>query len=116
MDFGDFLIKNTDFINPATLLRMQGAIYINEWLIKNGYLALKEEPKKQTSLKMNMIDWSRTKAWGEGGYYSRIFFNVRGREPEGIIPQEDYEKFRNEIKAKLEAMTDEKGNRIDTIA
>lgn len=95
---------------------MHGAICINEWLIKNGYLALKEEPKKQTSLKMNMIDWSRTKAWGEGGYYSRIFFNVRGREPEGIIPQEDYEKFRNEIKAKLEAMTDEKGNCINTVA
>jgi predicted AlkP superfamily phosphohydrolase/phosphomutase len=31
------------------------------------------------------IDWSKTKAWGGGGYYARIFFNVKGREPQGVI-------------------------------
>jgi len=25
------------------------------------------------------IDWSRTVAWGDGGYYGRLFLNVRGR-------------------------------------
>ena len=33
-----------------------------------------------------------TRAWGWGGYYARIFLNVEGREPQGIIPAEDYEK------------------------
>ena len=55
-------------------------------------------------------------AWGEGGYYSRIFMNVQGREPEGIIPASEYEKYRNELKTKMEAMVDEDGNLIHTKA
>ena len=31
------------------------------------------------------IDWSRTTAWGDGGYYARVFLNVEGREPEGTV-------------------------------
>ena len=27
-----------------------------------------------------------TLAWGDGGYYGRLFMNVRGREPNGSIP------------------------------
>jgi predicted AlkP superfamily phosphohydrolase/phosphomutase len=95
---------------------MVGAICINEWLQKEGYLTLKEKPEKPQRLKMNMIDWSKTKAWGEGGYYSRMFFNVQGREPEGVIPQAEYESFREEIRAKLEAIEDEDGNCINTKA
>ncbi len=63
-----------------------------------------------------MVDWSKTRAWGEGGYYSRIFMNVEGREPEGIIPADRYEAERDELKARLEAIEDEDGNCIDTKA
>ena len=38
------------------------------------------------------VDWKRTVAWGEGGYYSRIFLNVKGREPEGVDDPSDYER------------------------
>lgn len=92
---------------------MHGAICINEWFQQEGYLTLKEQPKEQTRLKMDMIDWEKTSCWGEGGYYSRIFFNVKGREPQGVIPQDEYESFRNQLIAKLEAMTDENGNLIN---
>lgn len=95
---------------------MEGGICINEWLIKEGYLTLKEKPEKQTALKPSMIDWSRTMAWGEGGYYGRLFLNVKGREPQGIIEESDYEKIRNEIKEKLENLGDDKGNNIGTVA
>ncbi len=95
---------------------MVGAICINEWLQREGYLTLKEPPQKQTRLKMNMIDWSRTRVWGEGGYYSRVFFNVEGREPQGIIPKAEYESFRREMIEKLEAITDEDGKNIGTKA
>jgi len=93
---------------------MHGAICINEWLQRRGYLALREQPQKQTRLSMDMIDWGRTRAWGEGGYYSRVFLNVEGREPQGIIPPADYEAFRDELKAGLEALTDEEGRNINT--
>ena len=73
---------------------MTGAICVNEWLQRQGWLRLKSQPKKPTGLKTSMIDWSGTRVWGEGGYYARMFFNVRGREPEGRIPPEEYESFR----------------------
>ncbi len=71
---------------------MAGAFAINEWLIREGYLKLKEEPKKPgTDLTKEMIDWGKTIAWGWGGYYSRIFINLKGREPKGVIGKEEYE-------------------------
>ena len=95
---------------------MVGAICINEWLGREGYLRLKEEPREQVRMKTDMIDWSGTAAWGEGGYYSRIFMNVQGREPQGTVPAADYDKVRDELKAKLEAMVDEEGKPIGTRA
>jgi predicted AlkP superfamily phosphohydrolase/phosphomutase len=96
--------------------RIDGGICVNEWLRREGYLVLKDEPAEPTPLRPDMVDWSRTKAWGEGGYYSRVFLNVAGREPEGAVPGEDYERVRDELKAKLEAIPDDRGEPIQTIA
>ena len=93
---------------------MKGGIVVNEWLQQEGYLALKEQPAEQTPLKTSMIDWSKTRAWGEGGYYGRIFMNVRGREPQGIILPENYERERDELLRKLEGICDPEGKNIGT--
>ena len=93
---------------------MTGAICINEWLISEGLLTLKQPPDEPSRLDRRMIDWSQTKVWGEGGYYSRIFFNVQGREPEGLLPPEEYESLRDALIAKLETMTDEQGEPLGT--
>jgi predicted AlkP superfamily phosphohydrolase/phosphomutase len=95
--------------------RMEGGICINEWLQREGYLALKEQPHGIARFKMDTVDWSRTKVWGEGGYYSRLFFNVQGREPQGVIPQDGYEKTRSELIEKLEALGDDRGAPIGTV-
>jgi len=81
--------------------RMKGAFCINEWLIEQGYLAVKAKPESPISLDNLEIDWSRTKAWGWGGYYARIFLNIDGREPQGIINPEHYEKERDALVEKL---------------
>jgi predicted AlkP superfamily phosphohydrolase/phosphomutase len=94
--------------------RMEGAICVNEWLIKQGYLHLREAVEKPTALKGEMIDWGKTKVWGEGGYYSRIFLNVEGREPHGTIPQEDYDAFRDRLRDELASLGDEDGRSIGT--
>jgi predicted AlkP superfamily phosphohydrolase/phosphomutase len=94
---------------------MAGAICVNEWLIQKGYLTLKEPPKEPGRMKLDMVDWSKTKAWGEGGYYSRIFFNVKGREPEGIIDLAEYDAFRDRIQKDFEGIEDEKGENIGTL-
>src|SRR5262245_37192321 len=65
--------------------KMDGGICFNEWLIAEGYLTLAERVDKPTPIGKVKIDWSRTRAWGDGGYYGRLFMNVRGREPQGTI-------------------------------
>jgi len=89
---------------------LRGAVAINQWLMDKGYLSLFLPPEKETSLSPDMVDWSRTTAWGEGGYYARIFFNVAGREPHGILPTHEYLDFREELIRGLQNMTDGKGN------
>jgi len=77
--------------------RMKGAFCVNEWLIEEGLLSVKNKPSQPTSLEKVEVDWAKTKAWAWGGYYARVFLNVEGREPQGIIPAEDYEKERQEL-------------------
>jgi len=94
--------------------RMLGGICVNEWLMREGYLKLKSKPEGIVKLDKCEIDWSATKAWGEGGYYARMFINVEGREPHGTVPKDQYEDFRNELIEKLEAMADENGKNLGT--
>jgi predicted AlkP superfamily phosphohydrolase/phosphomutase len=95
---------------------LTGGICFNEWLIQNGYLVLKQYPDKPTPMNQLEIDWSRTRAWGDGGYYGRLFMNVKGREPQGIIEPDDYEKVRDELVAGIEAIADPSGRNIGTRA
>jgi predicted AlkP superfamily phosphohydrolase/phosphomutase len=94
--------------------RMDGGIRVNEWLRREGLLATSREPNGVERLADVGIDWPRTTAWGDGGYYARIFLNVRGREPEGTIAPEDYERVRDDLARRLEAIPDENGNPIGT--
>jgi predicted AlkP superfamily phosphohydrolase/phosphomutase len=84
--------------------RMKGAFCVNEWLIEQGDLAVKSRPGKPTSLEELEIDWARTKAWAWGGYYARVFLNVQGREPQGLIPPDDYEKVRDDLAERIRAI------------
>lgn len=95
---------------------MLGGICINEWLIKEGLLTLKEYPKVPTPIEKLQIDWAKTKVWGAGGYYARIFMNVKGREPNGQIPANEYKKVRAELKEKIENIKDEQGEKLATVA
>lgn len=95
---------------------MDGGIALNEWLIQNGFLKLKNYPGKIQRLEVDNIEWTKTFAWGEGGYYGRLFLNVRGREKQGLIDNKDYERVRREIKEAIEKIPDEKGRPINTIA
>lgn len=96
--------------------QMKGGIYLNEWLIREGYLILKEKPAGLKELEDCQVDWPRTKAWGGGGYYGRVFLNVRGREPQGVIEPSDYEQVRDELVEKLESIKDPQGRPMSTRA
>jgi predicted AlkP superfamily phosphohydrolase/phosphomutase len=93
---------------------MMGGICFNDWLIQNGYLTLKEPASQPTPIADAPIDWGRTVAWGDGGYYGRLFLNVAGREPQGVIEPARYETVRDELASKLEAMPGPNGELLGT--
>lgn len=96
--------------------KMDGGICFNEWLVQKGYLRLHSYPQKVTPISSELIDWSATRAWGDGGYYGRLFLNVRGREPQGIIAPADYERVRAELIAAIAAIEDPQGRNIGSRA
>jgi predicted AlkP superfamily phosphohydrolase/phosphomutase len=95
--------------------RLDGGFCVNEWLCREGLLVLKEQPKEPTPFSPKLVDWSKTKVWSEGGYYARVFFNVQGREPNGIIPPAEYEAFRREMQARFEALKDDLGKPMNSL-
>lgn len=95
---------------------MVGGICFNEWLKQEGYLVVEHQPAGIVPLEKCEVDWSRTRAWGSGGYYARLFLNVKGREPEGIIEPEDYERVRDELAERIAAITDPEGKPIGSVA
>jgi len=78
---------------------MIGGVCVNEILREAGWLALREEPRTPTFLEPAHVDWTRTRAWGEGGYYARLFLNLADREPHGIVPAHERDAARRELAA-----------------
>lgn len=91
---------------------MRGAFCINEWLAREKYLALKQLPDHPVRLSEADVNWSKTKAWAWGGYYSRVFLNVKGREEHGVINPQDYEKELERLRKKLLNLTDNQGRKM----
>jgi len=95
--------------------RLDGGFCVNEWLVQQGLLVLNEYPSQVTAFDKLNVDWDRTKVWSEGGYYARVFMNIKGREPQGIIEPADYEQFRNELKQKFLALPDDRGQPMESL-
>jgi predicted AlkP superfamily phosphohydrolase/phosphomutase len=91
-----------------------GGFCVNEWLHREGDLALHVYPAEVTPFDRLAIDWRRTRAWSSGGYYARVFLNVKGREPHGTIEPGDYDAVRADLRARLEATVDDAGRPLGT--
>lgn len=62
---------------------------------------------------MDEVDWDETKAYTGGFYNGQIFINLEGREPNGVVPKEDYEEVRNNIIEDLKQLEDpETGEKV----
>ena len=94
---------------------LDGGFCVNEWLVREGLLVLDDYPGEPTPFGKLRVNWEKTRVWSEGGYYARVFFNVKGREPSGVIEPDDYEAFRDEVKARLEATVDDRGQPLGTL-
>jgi predicted AlkP superfamily phosphohydrolase/phosphomutase len=90
------------FVSDHGSQPMKGCFCVNDWLIRKGYLVLKGPPPPAgTPLEKATVDWSRTRAWGAGGYYARIFLNIRGREPQGVLSPSEVEGFSHQLAREL---------------
>jgi predicted AlkP superfamily phosphohydrolase/phosphomutase len=88
----------------------------NTWLVKNGWMVLKEGPEGTRSLEdlfdrgetgefFKYVDWSRTRAYAMG--LGTLYVNLAGREPRGsVAPGEEYEEVRKGIIDGLQAYVD----------
>ncbi len=95
---------------------MLGGVCMNEWLIKEGYLSLAQYPSEMVAFEKVDIDWSKTKAWGDGGYYGRLFMNVTGREPEGVIDPATYDAERERLVQLVASLGDPDGRPLGSRA
>ena len=108
---GEFLEKIDDdttiiISSDHGMVQTKGKINVNDWLIQEGYLKLKQEFMEKIKsgpckLKMDMIDWEKTKAYEIGAYQGRIYLNKKGKMPDGIVDETECEELRGEIKGKL---------------
>ncbi len=94
---------------------MAGGVCINDWLIREGYLRLKAAVERPTALTADMVDWAVTQAWSEGGYYARVFLNVEGREPTGIVPSAQQGALLDELTHNLTALGLDRGLAANTV-
>jgi predicted AlkP superfamily phosphohydrolase/phosphomutase len=86
------------------------AFSVNTWLVRNGYLVLKDQPDPATAFApdendvLRSVDWSQSKAYALG--LGAIYLNIRGREGQGIVEPADTPALASEIRQKLLALTD----------
>jgi len=59
----------------------------------------------QFFLSFNDVDWSRSVAFSKGNY-GQIYVNLKGREPNGIVDDTEYEKVREQIIDRLQTVKD----------
>lgn len=97
---------------------LHGCFHINEWLIQAGWLRLREPLRAAQPLTPELVDWAQTAAWAEGGYYARVFLNLRGREPCGSVDPAQADGLRETLRQRLLAVRGPAGqlwqNRVET--
>lgn len=94
---------------------MKGAFCINTWLEEQGLLKLSTPVERVVRLNDADVDWGKTVAWGWGGYYARIFLNVKGREENGVVDPRDYESTREDIAQRIRSITGPNGEMWNTV-
>jgi predicted AlkP superfamily phosphohydrolase/phosphomutase len=96
-------------------------VNLNTWLVENGFIARQGRAVGDKNLNdmfggggqfWEGVDWTRSRAYSLG--LGQIYFNMRGREGQGIVNEGDeYRRLADELSAALLTMTDPKtGQRI----
>jgi len=88
-------------------------VNLNTWLVKDGYLAFQGQESARKGLEdlfgrgrfWEGVDWSKTRAYAVG--LGQIYFNLKGRESQGVVSAgAEYKALQEEIASKLVGLTD----------
>jgi predicted AlkP superfamily phosphohydrolase/phosphomutase len=77
--------------------RLDQEVFVNRWLERDGWLALEEPAKSIAS-----VVPGRTRAYCMDP--GRLYLNLAGREPGGIVQPSEYEQVRDELRRWAEAL------------
>ncbi|HUG53918.1 MAG TPA: alkaline phosphatase family protein [Vicinamibacteria bacterium] len=89
------------------------SVNLNTWLVQNGYMVFHGQEGEKKGLAdlfgrgkfWEGVDWSRTRAYALG--LGQIYFNLRGRESQGIVSAgAEYRALREEIASRLVQLQD----------
>lgn len=73
-------------------------VHLNRWLIQNGFLQAKED---KPSGGLQDVNWPQSQAYAVG--LNSVYINLRHREGEGIVPMEEYNACREQLRTRLKA-------------
>lgn len=93
-------------MTPAGVYRMMETIGL-----QNLATRVSKETRNQVVgkfLSFDSVDWQRTIAYSMG-HVGQIYLNVAGREPQGIVTEESYERHRQAVLDALAELRDESG-------
>ena len=88
------ILNTKNLIKIGTLMSKIGFSSLVRW----SYIKLK---KNFINLDLKNIDWSHTKAWFYSLSGQSIRINLKGREPQGIVDESEYDDLINKITEKL---------------
>ena len=80
-------------------------VYLNQWLADEGWLGYTTDDHDE----LGDID-AETRSYSL--IPGRIFLNLEGREPDGAVPEDEYESVRDDLIADLEGLTGPDGTRV----
>src|SRR5207245_3965822 len=89
------------------------SVNLNTWLVQEGFMAIQGQQPGDKKLQdlfgggtfWENVDWTRTRAYAMG--IGQIYFNLRGRESQGIVsPGAEAAALAGELSKSLLAMTD----------
>ncbi|HJO14553.1 MAG TPA: alkaline phosphatase family protein [Candidatus Pacearchaeota archaeon] len=102
----------TIVLSDHGIQRMHTRINLTDWLIDNDYMVLKEPINGKTGFNFDMVDWSKTKAFAIGAYEGQIFINLKGKESQGIVEEEDYDSLVDELCEKMDEIKGDDGSEL----
>ncbi|MEM6293476.1 MAG: alkaline phosphatase family protein [Myxococcota bacterium] len=102
-----------DTIDPDTTLmvisdhgfqRFDREVHLNRWLMDEGFLALDDPSNAGPTPGFEHVDWDNTQLYAMG--LNGLYFNLDGREDQGVVTEEQKAAIEAELEKKLLAWID----------